>query len=458
MFDMNGLKSIRVLMLAGVASLWTSVARGDDWPQWLGPQRDGVWREKGIIAEFPKNGPKIRWRTPIAGGYAGPAVADGKVYITDRVLGKGVTNPKSGFDKPTLEGLERVLCLNEKDGKILWKYEYDCTYSVAYPAGPRTTPIIAGGKVYTLGTMGDLLCLDAKDGKKIWAKNFVQEYDADPQTWGFSAHPLLDGDRLICLCGGKGSVAVAFDKNTGKEKWKALTTGFAGYAPPMIYDIGGTRQLIIWHPQSINSLNPETGKVYWSHVFKGLNNKGLKAALTVPTPRLDGDMLFVTAFYDGPLALKVKGTEKPTVLWRGKGTGELPEKTDGLHSIMPTPVIKDGYIYGVCSYGELRCLKADTGKRIWETYQATTGKSTRWGNAFLIPHEDRYILFNELGDLIIAKLSPMGYKEISRANVLVPTNRMAGRPVIWSHPAFANRCVYARNDLEIICVSMEAEK
>ena len=137
----------------------------------------------------------------------------------------------------------------------------------------------------------------------------------------------------------------------------------------------------------------------------------------------------------------------------------MPEGTDALHCVMSTPFIKGGYIYGICSYGELRCLKIDTGERVWSTDKATGGKSLRWAHAFLVPQGDRVFLFNEQGDLIIARLTPEGYSEISRANILVPTNSMApppGRRVIWSHPAFANRCVFARNDQEIICVSLAA--
>jgi hypothetical protein len=150
-----------------------------------------------------------------------------------------------------------------------------------------------------------------------------------------------------------------------------------------------------------------------------------------------------------------------TVLWESKSKSEQAEKTDYLHSIMCTPFIKDGYIYGVCSYGELRCLKADTGTRLWSTLKATTAtdEPTRWANAFLVAQGDRFFLFNEQGDLIIARLTPQGYGEVSRAHILEPTNRLAGpkRPVVWSHPAFANRSVYARNDKEIVCVSL-AEK
>jgi outer membrane protein assembly factor BamB len=173
---------------------------------------------------------------------------------------------------------------------------------------------------------------------------------------------------------------------------------------------------------------------------------------------VDGGRLFVTSFYNGSMMLNFEpGSDQPSIVWKGKSQSENPNRTDGLHSIIPTPVVKDGYIYGVCSYGELRCLKADTGARIWATHQATGGKSERWANAFLIPHGDRYFLFNEKGDLIIANLTPKGYEEISRAHILEPTNMMAGRPVVWSHPAFANKSMYARNDKEIVCVPLAAE-
>lgn len=449
------------LLALAVSSIQLAVVGADDWPQWLGPKRDGVWCEDGIVAKFPAEGPKIRWRAKISEGYSGPAVAQGKVVITDRVLAAGAKNPKNSFGRSRVAGKERVLCLDESSGKALWVHEYACPYEVSYAAGPRTTPVIDGDRVYTLGTMGDLLCLNLADGKVVWSKNFVRDYDSPVPVWGFAAHPLLDGDRLICLAGAKGGLAMAFDKNTGKELWKALDAEEPGYAPPLLFTAGGKRQLLIWHPESVNSLEPETGRVFWTFPFTGRNNRKLKAGLSIPTPRLDGDRLFLTAFYDGALLLKLNGVEKPEQLWRSKGRSEQPDGTDALHSIMSTPYIKDGHIYGVCSYGELRCLDEATGKRLWSTHQATGGKSLRWGHAFLTPQGNRYFLFNELGDLIIAKLSPQGYEEISRANILTPTNTMAppvGRRVIWSHPAFANRCCYARNDQEIVCVDLAEQR
>jgi outer membrane protein assembly factor BamB len=266
--------------------------------------------------------------------------------------------------------------------------------------------------------------------------------------------PVIDGNRVIAVAGGAGAAKVmAFDKLSGKEIWRALNSEKEepGYAQPILFVAAGKRQLIIWHPTAVNSLDPETGKRYWSQPFKVSNG------ISIAMPRLAGDLLFVTAFYNGPLMLKLDA-DKPaaSVLWRGKSSSEQSRLTDGLHCLMSTPVIKDGHIYGVCSYGQLRCIEAASGKRVWETFQATSGQEVRWGNAFLIPHQDRTFIFDERGNLILARLTPKGYDEISRAKILEPTNKAMGRDVVWSHPAFANRSMYARNDKEFVCVSLAA--
>jgi outer membrane protein assembly factor BamB len=405
----------------------------DDWPQWLGPQRDAVWRESGIVEKFPTNGPPVLWRTSIGAGYAGPIVAEGRVYVADRDANRRV---------------ERVLCLNEADGKLIWQHGYECPYSISYPAGPRVAPLVSGGKVWTLGAEGNLFCFDATKGTVLWSHEFKKDYGIKAPMWGFAGHPLLDGNRLICLVGGQGSTAVAFDKDTGTEIWRALSASEPGYSSPIIYEAGGKRQLILWDADAANSLNPETGEVYWSVPFK------CKAGMSIATPRKLGDLLFFTTFYSGSLMLRLD-SKQPTaaVAWRTTKVSEMD--TTYLNAVMCTPVLEDGYIYGVCSYGQLRCLKADTGERVWQTLQATTsGEPVRWANAFIVKHGNRFFLFNEKGDLIIAKLSPRGYEEISRAHLLAPTGEASGRAVLWSHPAFANRRVYARNDKEIICVDL----
>jgi len=270
--------------------------------------------------------------------------------------------------------------------------------------------------------------------------------------------PLVDGDNLICMIGGPDAPGVvAFDKKTGKEIWSALgINGDPGYNSPVIFEVNGKRVLVVWHSQAVVGLDPDTGKKQWEYRWQ------IQASLTAPTARLvNKSLLFVTSFYNGSLLLEIGGSE-PKVIWKSKSkagqAAVMPENTVDLHSIMPTPWIKDDHIYGICSYGELRCLELMTGKRLWETHAATTGKSDRWGNAFLIPQAetDRVFLFNERGELIIARLTPKGYEEIDRAKILEPTNKYAlNRTVVWSHPAFANQNMYARNDKEVVAVSLK---
>jgi outer membrane protein assembly factor BamB len=390
----------------------------------------------------------VLWRTKIGGGYTGPAIANGKVYLMDRQVAEKSAAPGNAFSSGIIPGTERVLCLDAATGTQIWEHRYDCTYTMSYSTGPRCTPVVRDGKVWTLGAEGNLFCLDAANGKMLWSHDFKTEFDAKTPMWGFAGHPLLDGNRLICLCGGPGSVAVAFDKDSGKELWRSLDAREPGYAPPTMIEAGGTKQLILWHPQSVNALDPVTGKVFWSHPWE------IRAGLSVATPRLAGDLLLLSSFYTSSKCFKLDGTKpEATLHWEGKSFSE--KNTDTLHSLMSTPFIEDGHIYGVCSYGQLRCLKLDTGERVWETFAATTGdKPVRWANAFLIKHADRFFLANEQGDLIIAKISPKGYEEISRANLLKPTTTDPRRAVVWSHPAFANQCVFMRNDEEIVCASL----
>jgi outer membrane protein assembly factor BamB len=427
--------------------------QADDWPQWLGPRRDSVWRETGILDKFPPGGPKLLWRTPLGAGYTGPAVAGGKVFVMDRIPASGSKVNTSSFAPAGGPGTERVLCLDAQSGRILWKHEYECRYRIMYPLGPRCTPTVHEGKVYSLGAMGNLFCLDAETGKVIWEKDLPKTYNTQPPPAGYATHPLVDGRKLICHAGGAGSTVVALDKETGQEIWRALSAPEIGYCPPVLIDHPSGRQLIIWDPAQVSSLDPETGRVHWSQPFKSGMNMNISA------PRLEGDLLFVTSFFDGSLLLRLE-RDKPvaTVVWQGKG-GAQQRKT-GMRGMMCTPFFKDGYIYGICGNGELRCLKAETGDRLWDTLKATrpNDRPKQWANAFIIAQEDRFFLANEQGELLIARLTPQGYDILDRAKLLEPTHAVSGRDVVWSHPAFANRCVYARNDKEIVCYSLAKGK
>lgn len=439
--------------LVGVASF----AAAADWPQWMGPNRDAVWSETGIVRSFPAGGPKVLWRTPIAAGYAGPAVADGKVYVADRVLAKGAMNPADPFNtKDRINSSERILCLDAKTGKEIWKHEYDCPYQISFPSGPRCTPTVSGGKVYALGAMGDLVCLDAATGKVAWSKKFPADYEAKVPTWGFCGHPLVYKDLVICVVGGQGSVAVAFDKETGKEKWKNLTARDPGYSPPTLIRSGEQDQVVIWHGQAINGLDPLTGKELWS---VGL---APSYAMSIMAPRQHGNKLFAAGIGGAGLVLKLEGG-KVAPLWqeaaRDNGSHER-----GLYPVNMTPFIDNGTIYGVDQPGMLRAVELESGKKLWFTFKPVIGKEEEEdyknagsGTAFIVNNGDRYFVFAETGELVIAKLTPKGYEEVSRAKMLDPTGAVFNRRVVWSHPAFANKCAYIRNDREIICVSLAAE-
>lgn len=416
--------------------------RGEDWPQWQGPQRDAVWRETGILDKFPEGGPKVLWRAPLQGGYSGPAVAGDRVYVTDfQTDGERKNDPGA---RPELTGTERVHCLDAKTGQTIWMHVYACTYRISYPAGPRTTPTVQGGKVYTLGAEGDLVCLDATDGKLIWKRNLPAEYKAETPVWGYSSHILIDGDKLFTLAGGKGSVVVALDKNTGKEIWRALDNNEIGYCPPSIQEAGGKRQLIIWHPKAINGLDLETGKVYWTEKLEP------QYGMSIQIPVRFQDLLYAGGIGNQALAVKL-AADQPTASEAWRGTNQT-----AVYSPCGAPFVDEqGVLYGACQQGHFRAVDIKTGKRLWESFKPTTG--TRFassGTCFIVKNGDRYFLMSENGDLIIAKLSAAGYEEVSRTHLIDATNEAFGRPVVWTHPAFAHRNIYMRNDKEIICASL----
>ena len=434
-------------VLAGIAFVlvgWSNV-RADDWPEFRGEGRLGVWHETGLVEEFPAGGLKALWRIPIKAGYSGPAVADGRVFVTD-------FEPTQG-----MRGTERALALDEATGRILWTQQWAADYAgIQWEVGPGAMPTVDDDRVYVLGRSGVLSALRVETGEILWRKDYGEDYGVDRMRWGFdwgfASAPLVDGERLICFVGGSPDArVVAFDKMTGEEIWRALQSeADLGVAQPIIIEAGGARQLIVWNPEEVASLDPVTGAVYWRQPY------AVGGAMTVAVPVQVGSQLFFTTFYDGPMMLTLN-QDRPgaSVAWKGTSNSEI--RTEGLHAVLATPIIDGGYIYGICSYGQLRCLNADTGERIWETQDATTERR-RWVSGFMVRNGNRVLINNDRGELIIARLSPSGYEEISRTHLITPTsppgNRRELRSVSWVHPAYANKHVYMRNDEEIVCFSM----
>lgn len=426
----------------------------------MGARGDSVWQETGLIESFPKAGPPALWRQKIGSGYSGPAVIGNKLYLMDRLadVDKEIAVENNIRAAGELPGKERVLCLDTETGKTLWSHPYDCNYSIAYPTGPRCTPTIDGNRVYTLGAMGDLICFERHTGKVIWKDRLTESFATKPPLWGFASHPLVDGPRLIVPVGGAGSAVVAFDKQTGKLLWKSSTTADVAYAPLVIYEKDGERQLIFWHGEGISSLNPRTGDPYWTVKFPEEPNPSV---VSIATPRLIGNQLLISEFYKGSLLLELESNPpKAREIWRSQRKD--PRNKETLNSVMTTPMIKNGHAFGIANnargQGIFRCIELATGKLKWTKEDWLADRPLAFATAFIVENEDRYLLFADTGELLIAQFNHEGFKEITRATILEPTSNARGRRVVWSHPAFADGRMYARNDHELVCIDLRSPK
>jgi outer membrane protein assembly factor BamB len=418
-----------------------SLLSADEWPQWRGPNRDGVWNEKGIIEKFKSEQLAVKWRAEISSGYSAPSVATGRVYVTDRVA------------EP--EQVERVHCLAADTGKQIWMFSYPAPYTISYTAGPRAAPTIDDGRVFVLGAMAHFHCFDAATGKVLWKHDLNTDYGISKNRrmpiWGITSAPLVDGELVIVQIGGAdGACLVAFDRKTGKEKWRALDDK-ASYSAPILIQQAGKQILLCWTGDHLAALDAQTGDVHWKHPCPPN-----RMVINVPTPVVSANRVFLTSFYDGSEMLRLD-TDRLAVerVWRRQGKSE--KETDALHSMMSTPVMLGDHVYGVDSYGELRCLDAATGDRVWEDLTATP--KARWSNIHMVRNGERMFMFNERGELVIGKLSPKGFQQISRAKLLAPTTDQLRRRdgVCWAHPAYAYKHIFARSDKELVCASLAAE-
>lgn len=385
----------------------------------------GVWNESGLVDTIPPDGLPLVWRTPVRGGYSGPTVAAGRVFLTDYA-----------------DGVERLAAFDESTGRQLWQHTWKADYrGIEYATGPRAAPTVDGDFVYALGATGRLSCVRTSDGQLLWSRSFPEDFQARIPLWGTTAAPLVHGDKLIVVAAGRPDAkVVALDKRTGAEVWRSLESEGSepGYSQPVIF----AGRLVVFHAGGVAVLNPDTGAVHWEHPWRITFNT------PIATPVNSGPFLLVSAFFQGARLFRLDSGE---LLWRGKSDSET--NTDTIHALMNSPLIEGEYIYGFCNYGQLRCLRLATGERVWESQQATVEKA-RNVSAFLVRARDRCVIFNDRGELIFARLSPDGYSEMSRTRLIRPTSpagsRREAKAVVWAHPAFANGHVIVRNDEEMI--------
>jgi outer membrane protein assembly factor BamB len=398
----------------------------------MGKDRKGIWY-LDIKKESLRAGDLEKiWEAPVGTGYSGPTVYDGRVYLMDYTGG----SVKS----------ERVLCFDAATGEMIWSHAYECMYArVGYPTGPRASVLVEEGRAWSFGTMGNLHCYDAVTGELLWQVDGLEEYDAGIPVWGLASTPIIEEDKIIVQMGGRPDAClVAFEKETGKEVWRALPDN-ASYSAPIIIEQGGKRVLVCWTGDNLAGLAPASGKVYWKVPFK--RSKGI---INIATPVYDPPFIFLSSFWDGSMLIRIdQDRQDAELVWARAGESE--RITDALHCCISTPVLKDGYVYGVDSYGEFRCLEMSSGDRVWT--DSTLVPIGRWANAHLIRQGEKTWAFNELGDLILADLSPDGFRDLGRVRLVDPV-RVSPNPrggVNWAHPAFTGRFIFARSDARLVC-------
>lgn len=387
-----------------------------DWPQWRGPGRDGVARLDGLPDKLPAT-LAPRWRQPIGGGYGGIAVAFGRVYVMDR-------------QKEPRE-VERVLCLDAATGRQLWEHSYPVTYGkLDYGNGPRATPAVHAGRVYANGALGHLHCLDAATGKVIWSRDTVKDFRGKVPTWGHSCSPLVDENRVIVQPGGQPDAClVALDTVTGKEVWRSLSDR-PGYSSPVILSGEGWRELVYWTAENLAALERATGKVLWKVPFTPIDYD-----VAISDPVYADGVVLASNYWTGSKAVRLDSRGlRPEVVWEGKQ----------LSLLMSTPLVRNGYAYALDRFRGLKCIEMRTGSVKWEGEHVTPRGTNP--QASLVWAGDRAFILNEKGDLLLASLTPEGFRGLGKMSVLTGQ--------VWAHPAYAEGCVFGRSDTEIVCVPL----
>lgn len=401
---------IFALLLLVVAS---GSVRADDWPRWLGPFGNGSSKETGLKLTWDEKGPKKLWEAEGGEGYSTIAVADGRA----------ITLVQRG-------GKEIAVAFDAKTGSPLWQTPIAPGFKNSYGNGPRSTPTIDGDLVFVQSVSGNLACLRAKDGGFVWDKNLLTTFGGKNISWGLSASPIVDGDLVFTIPGGKGAGVAAFEKTTGKLAWK-VGDDKAAYASPTIATVGGKKQVVFFTAPGLVGVDPSSGKELWRMGWK------TEFDCNICTPIAIGEKLFVSSGESvGCAMLQLKADSPPDVVWESRG------KKGVMTNYWANAVVHNKHLYGLSGEFDkridLNCVDAETGKLVWS--KAGTGKGA------LLLAQDHLIFTTKTGDLVVAKADPTSYQEVSRATVL-GENRTS--------PTLSNRRLYVRDLKKIVCFDLE---
>ena len=412
----TGQRANRTIVLVLLVLACSASVIGQDWPQILGPNRNGIYTGPPIIPSFPRTGPTRLWIRDVGAGFAGPAVANDRLILFHRVN-----------NRETVEAMEALT------GKTIWTFDYATSYrdDFGFDEGPRAVPVISGGRVFTHGADGFLHGIDFATGKMLWSVDTRKVFDAPKGYFGVASSPVVDGERVLVNAGGSKGGIVAFDAATGKTLWTA-TNDEPSYSAPVIADINGQHTGVFFTRTGLVAVEPSSGKVLYQYRWRSRQAASVNAA----TPIVTGDKIFLSASYStGAVLLQVANNAvKP--IWSGE---------ESMSNHYSTSVLKDGYLYGFDGRQEfgqtLRCVELATGKVMWNV--------DGFGAGTLLIAGDTLVIMRESGELAFASASPKAFRLLSRAPLL--------KGVVRAYPALANGRYFVRNEHQLAAFDLRAQ-
>jgi outer membrane protein assembly factor BamB len=384
-----------------------------EWPQYLGPDRNGVYRGAALADTFAPTGPRILWQKTVGAGLSGPVVAQGRVILFHRI-----------GDREVVESLDA------RTGAAQWTYGYPTVYrdDFGFDEGPRAVPVVANGVVYTFGAEGQLHAVSLATGTRVWSEDTMRHYNVAKAFFGAAGSPLVEGGKVIANVGGRGAGIVAFEAKTGKVLWTA-TEDEASYSSGVGATIADHRYAVFLTRNGLVGLDPATGRVQFQRRWRARQAASVNAA----TPLVAGDLIFVSAEY-GPGAgvFRLNGADL-TELWASD---------DVLSNHYATSVLREDHLYGFHGRQEFgqsfRAVELKTGKVRWSQDGFGAGSVTLAG--------DRLVIVRESGELVLAEASPAAFRPLARAQILPATVR--------AFPALADGLLYVRNEKTLVCLDL----
>jgi outer membrane protein assembly factor BamB len=388
-----------------------------DWPQWRGPNRDGLAPHTSLRATWPAGGPRLVWRQPLGRGFSSVAAVGDRLYTMDEQ--EGEADP----------GREGVVCLDAATGRTVWRFGYDSAFPERFGSGPRSTPAVDGGLVYAVGPTGIFHCLRADTGVKVWRHDLLEEFQAPAPRYGVAFSPLVEGDLVYVTPGGPGGNAVAaFDKRTGRLAWKALGDPM-GYSSPIVVTAAGVRQLLCLTNVALVSLSPQDGTELWRYPWE------VGHGFNIATPVAFGDYVLLSSAYDKGCALleiarEADGSRKPYRVY----------EHNRLRNYFASSVRLGDYLYGF-DVTDLVCMRVSSGEIVWREKGGRT-----FGKGSLLAADGRLIVLGESGTLTLVEATPDGYRPVASARV--------SHNKCWTVPALAGGRLYVRDESQLCCLDL----